>query len=452
MTEKLNILVADDERAFRENLVEYLTLKGFHVIEARDGKEAVDKAENNFIHLALLDIHMPRLDGLNVLSKLKELDPLTEVVIITGEGSVDTAVVAMTKGAFHYITKPVRMKELEMLVVRGLEKAKLARKNQRHQEKVKHTNFADEKSIIAESDEMKDLLKKCRQVAMTDMPVLILGETGTGKEVLADFIHISSDRNQEEQVNVNCGTLTENLMDAELFGYEKGAFTGANEKRMGMIEVADGGTLFLDEIGDIPAPAQVRLLRFLEQGVVRSLGSSRERAVDTRVVAATHKNLQEEVEKGNFREDLYHRLNAYPLVIPPLRQRKKDIIPLYEHMIAKLRTKGIECDFSEEAKSQLLAYHWPGNVRELQHTVERAALNALVAESRMVRPEHLMIVKSPVQNNVITTLREAEVMHVDRVLSHFNGNRKKTAEILGISERHLYRLIRQSKDGDPVSQ
>jgi DNA-binding NtrC family response regulator len=304
--------------------------------------------------------------------------------------------------------------------------------------------------IIAESPAMRALLAEASGVARADSPVLIEGETGTGKEVVAEYIHQASDRRGGIMSVVNCGALSESLVDAELFGYEKGAFTGATEARKGIIEVADMGTLLLDEIGDIPPSTQVRLLRFLERGVIRRVGSATEKQVDTRVLAATHKTLEKEVAAGRFREDLYHRLLVFRLMIPPLRERKEDIIPLTEYKRARLaRRKSTPGIFTKAAEGALLKYAWPGNVRELLHTVERACFAALLAGSEEIATEHLNLPAKSSQPRSDLSLAEVERHHVMSVLDRCEGNRKRTAAALGISERNLYRLLKKyNKDSE----
>ena len=385
-----------------------------------------------------------------------------------------------------------RQRELE----RRLEEERLGRTraeadaNARKEADIRRRKLRDGGVIVAESPVMQALLEEAAGIARTDSPVLIEGETGTGKEVIAEFIHQESDRQDGIMSVVNCGALSETLVDAELFGYEKGAFTGATEARQGIIEVADMGTLLLDEIGDIPPSTQIRLLRFLERGAIRRVGSTRERRVDTRVLAATHRTLEEEVAAGRFREDLYHRLLVFRVRIPPLRERREDILPLAEHQrqwlarrrskrgrdamvpqstttvmsrrSASQRTAGrlpvgrqVSLFFDKAARSALLEYAWPGNVRELLHTVERACFAAHLAHSEEITPEHLNLpgrvhdvvrATRPARSGeprAHVSLAEVERLHIMSALDQCGGNRKKTANILGISERNLYRLLKK---------
>jgi two-component system response regulator HydG len=378
-----------------------------------------------------------------------------------------------------------RQRELE----RRLEEERLGRTraeaeaSARKEADLRRRKLRDGGAIVAESPSMRALLEEAAGIAKTDSPVLIEGETGTGKEVIAEFIHQESDRRDGIMSAVNCGALSETLVDAELFGYEKGAFTGATAARQGIIEVADMGTLLLDEVGDIPPSTQVRMLRFLERGVIRRIGSAKESRVDTRVLAATHRTLEEEVAAGRFREDLYHRLLVFRVRIPPLRERREDILPLAEHhrtclarrrstrghdaiapqmtdtvmtrRRASQRTTVVSPSFDEAARSALLEYAWPGNVRELLHTVERSCFAAHLVHSDVITPEHLNLPGRA--DDVIRTTRpdhsgeprthislaEVERRHIMSALDRCGDNRKKTAEVLGISERNLYRLLKK---------
>ena len=320
--------------------------------------------------------------------------------------------------------------------------------NARKEADLRRRKLRDDGAIVAESPVMRTLLEEAAGIAKTDSCVLIEGETGTGKEVIAEFIHQESDRKDGIMSAVNCGALSETLVDAELFGYEKGAFTGAAEARQGIIEVADMGTLLLDEVGDIPPSTQVRLLRFLERGVIRRIGSARESRVDTRVLAATHRTLEEEVAAGRFREDLYHRLLVFRVRIPPLRERREDILPLAEyHRTWLARRRSTPGRFDGAARSALLKYAWPGNVRELLHAVERACFAAHLVHSDEITPEHLNLPAHSSEPRVHISLAEVERRHILSVLNGCGGNRKRTAGILGTSERNLYRLLKKY-DGD----
>lgn len=439
------VLLVDDESGFRENVAERLQARGFQILHAGEAESALGQVRHHLIDVALVDILMPGMDGITLLGRLKEIDPLMEVVIVTGQGSIESAVEAMRRGAHHYVTKPVRLSELEMVVQRAIEKTLLARQNRLYREDLRRRRVQSTPEIIAHSTTMKKLLEEAERIAQTDASVLIEGETGTGKEVLAEFIHRKSPRQDHTLSVLNCGALSESLLDTELFGHEKGAFTGATEARPGMIEVADGGTLLLDEIGDIVPAAQVRLLRFLERGLFRRVGSTRERLVDVRMLAATNRDLAQEVADGRFRQDLYHRLLVFRLRILPLRERPEDILPLADHFLSRLAGPGCPPKrLGAAVQATLRAYSWPGNVRELAHTLERASFAAVLAGADEIGPEHLGLPTSAAGSlGDLITLQEAEKRHIQAVLERLGGHRQKTAEVLGITERHLYRLLQQ---------
>ncbi|MBI2899790.1 MAG: sigma-54-dependent Fis family transcriptional regulator [Planctomycetes bacterium] len=436
------ILLVDDEADFRENVAERLQARGYQILQAGEAESALSIVRENVVDLALVDVLMPGMDGITLLGKLKEIDPLAEVVVVTGQGSIESAVEAMRRGAYHYVTKPVRLAELEMVVRRAVEKTLMSRQNNLLCEERRRTRSRTTAEIVARSSAMRKVLDEAEKLAQTDSSVLIEGETGTGKEVLAEWIHRKSRRSEHPLVVVNCGALSESLVDAELFGHEKGAFTGALESRPGLIEMADGGTLLLDEIGDIAPPAQVRLLRVLERGLFRRVGSTREQSVDVRILAASHRDLTRAAAEGRFREDLYHRLLVFRLRIPPLRERQDDILPLADHFLSRLAT-GTSRHFGEAARDAMRGYSWPGNVREVAHAVERAAFAAAHAGVDEIEPFHLAMPTSTNSRNPLVSLDEAEKRHVLAVLELMGGNRVKAADVLGISERHLYRLLQR---------
>ncbi len=438
-----SILLVDDESEFRENVADRLESRGFKVFQAESAEAGLDLFRQTRMDVALVDVQMPGMDGITLLGHLKEADPLVEVVVVTGQGSIETAVDAMRRGAYHYVTKPVRLAELEMVVRRALEKTDLSRKNQLYQENLRKRRDGLASDVVVHSPAMKKIFEIAEGLSKTDSPVLIDGETGTGKEVVAEWIHSQSSRREEPFVVINCGALTDHLLDSELFGHEKGAFTGATASRSGMIEMADGGTLLLDEIGDMASAAQVRLLRVLERGLYRRVGSSREKSANIRILAATHRDLRKLSEEGSFREDLYHRLNVFHLEIPPLRERRDDILPLAEHFLRPGMKLG-------SASRDLLSGHsWPGNVRELAHAMERGGFSAHLAGKEVVDPVHLGLSQDSAPRDILVSLEEAQYRHIQDVIEQLGGNRQQSAKVLGISERHLYRLLQQDKKSNP---
>jgi len=442
------ILLVDDETGFRENVAERLESRGYRVLHAENAEAALSQVGDHVVEVALVDIRMPGMDGLTLLGRLKEIDPSLEVVIVTGQGSIEVAVEAMQRGAYHFVTKPVRLKELEILVQKAVEKTLLSRQNSLFREGLKRRRGSRSGRILAFSSAMRQLLLEAARIAQTEATVVIEGETGTGKEALAEYIHEHSPRRERLFSVLNCGALTETLVDSELFGHEKGAFTGAMESRPGIFEVTDGGTLLLDEVGEMTPSAQVRLLRVLERGLCRRVGSTRERAVDVRLLAATHRDLASAVAEGKFREDLFHRLKVFSLRIPPLRERREDVLPLARHFLAMMAPSREPAPvFGPQAEKALLEYAWPGNVRELAHAVERGWFMAHLNGKSEIDPADLgLIGNGSPGRSCLVSLEEAQRRHIRDVLNHLGDNRQKAAQVLGVSERHLYRLLQRDKE------
>ncbi|MCF6092480.1 sigma-54 dependent transcriptional regulator [Microaerobacter geothermalis] len=439
--DNITILVVDDEEEFRTLLRSRLSRKGYHVFEAADGRKALEIIEAHPVDVVLLDLRMPEMDGMTFLEKNKRS---VQVIVLTGHGSVETAIEAMKKGAYDYLTKPYNMKELEALIEKASEKSRLTVENQ-HLKDLMRTKVR-ERGIIAESPFMKEILFMATRVAKTDSPVLLLGESGTGKEVLAQFIYEESLRNNKPFIPINMGAIPETVLESELFGHEKGAFTGAMNQKKGLFELADGGTLFLDEIGDMPLPLQVKLLRFLEAGEYRRVGGNQVLKVNVRIIAATNVNLEEKVALEQFRSDLYYRLHVFKIEIPPLRERREDILPLAHYFLAKYDASKV---FSEEAVKALLQYHYPGNIRELSHMIERGCI---LAPEKTIKEDHIFsnteisknkALPHQIKDNLFLPLREIERQYILQVLDHTEGNKKKAADILGISVRNLYRKLNE---------
>ena len=438
------VLVVDAETHARDALAEILADEGYETSTAADGLEALSVMEELRPEVVLTDLKMPNLDGLGLLDRGKAEFPETSFVVMTAFGSIDTAVEAIRRGAENYITKPLDVGTVTALLARAMDKAKLAREAAELRERLHETY--DFSRILGEHPSMRRLMQVIAQVAPSRATVLIQGESGTGKELIAAAIHENSKRSKGPFVKLNCASLAESLLESELFGHEKGSFTGALARRKGRFEQADGGTLFLDEISEVPKPIQVKLLRFLQERELERVGGNETVRVDVRVVAATNRDLKQCVQDGTFREDLYYRLDVVRVDVPPLRTRRSDIPILAHHFLHRFASEN-ERDiegFSEEAMSALLQHAWPGNVRELENAIERAVV--LAAGSRIER-EHLPMPTPAAEASSLgafvpgMTLAELERLAILRTLEACDHSTRKAAEMLGISRRKIqYRL------------
>jgi two-component system NtrC family response regulator len=446
---KLDILIVEDEPAQREMLGGFLAKEGHHVIVAASGDEALKKIKAHTLDLAIVDYKMPGLTGLEVLKRAKVLNPRLDVLILTAFGTVDTAVEAMKAGAADYLGKPIDLEELLCVLGRIADRRTLQRENELLRQQLGEKGVSQEQ-IVHGSRQMAELINLAGRVAASNATVLIQGESGTGKELFARLIHRLSPRSAKPLIVVNCAALSETLIESELFGHERGAFTGATQRRLGRFEQADGGTLFLDEIGDISPAVQVKLLRLLQEGEFQRVGGNQTLKADVRVISATNQDLEFKVKDGTFREDLYYRLNVVPIKIPPLRERREDIAPLVEHFVqrfSKENRKSIE-GVSREAMDQLVKYDYPGNIRELENIIERAVV---ISRSATLAAADLPFggLKSDGENEEpgggTGALREAletlERRMVQRAMEESGGNQSRAADRLGLSERMLrYKL------------
>jgi len=447
----LTILVIDDERSILQSMEGILSDEGYQVFLAGNGKEGLEICEKEMPDLVLLDIAMPGMDGMEVLKRLKESLPFIPVIIMTGHGSIDLAVKAIKLGSYDFLEKPLEMDKLLLTVKNAIDFGKLQRENLLLKQKIERQH-----NLIGESPAMQTLRKQIEQVAPSDAWVLIFGENGSGKEVVAHEIHRLSQRGQKPFVEVNCAAIPEELIESELFGHEKGAFTGATSSKRGKFDMAHEGTLFLDEIGDMSLKTQAKILRILEEQRFERVGGNKTIQVDVRVIAATNKNLEEEIKRGTFREDLYFRLNVIPFTVPPLRERDEDILLLADYFLKEFtenRGKPLKT-LSDDAKSALLAYSWPGNVRELKNLMERLSI---MVPSDTITPKDLppeMVKKTGLhplsfsQEPIFDadSIKEAvslfERNYIIQKLKENDGNISKTAEKIGIARRNLTHKIK----------
>jgi len=443
-----DILLVDDEKSVCSTLSLFLQKVGYQVEEAANGEEAEDRLKNQFYDLVITDLKMQPMDGLEVLKVAKAINPMTEVVVMTAYSTVESGVEAMKLGAYDYIQKPFNKDEFLLLVAKALERKQLLSEVEQLQEELKEKYRFE--NIVGNSNEMHQVLTMVSKVAKTDSTILIAGESGTGKELIAKAIHLNSRRRNRAFVTINCGALPENLQESELFGHVRGAFTGAIKDKWGLLQEANSGTLFLDEVGETALSTQVKLLRFLQDGEIRRVGDNESIYVDVRLLAATNKDLQQAIEEGTFREDLYYRINVIPIDIPPLRKRRDDIPLLVKKKKKKYteRTKKKVVSVSPDAMNILSGYDWPGNVRALENIMERAVI---LTNRNIIMPEDLPESIREFQGKTTGsqeiaygehTLEELEKDYILNTLEQHKWNQKKASDILGISTTTLWRKLK----------
>jgi DNA-binding NtrC family response regulator len=449
MTRQQKILIVDDEEVMRDTLCDWLDKEGYGTDRAITAEEALDKIANDEYNILIVDLRLPGMDGIQFLEELKNRKREIPTIMITAYASIETAVLAIKKGAYDYLAKPFNLEELSLIVKKIVERQNLIAENILLKEKLK--DKYSYKNIIGRSMRMKQVFELIENVADIDSTVLIQGESGTGKEVIAQAIHEKGSRRDGPFISVNCAAIPENLLESELFGHEKGSFTGAVSSKKGRFELADHGTLFLDEIAEMNLNIQVDLLRVLQSREFRRVGGSKLIRIDVRVIASTNRDLEKEVEKGNFRQDLYYRLNVIPIELPSLRERKEDIPLLIEYFINKYKKKtkrNIE-GITEKAQSLLVEYDWPGNVRELENTIERAIV---LGKADSIEPANLPEkIRKFAQKKIQVCyplnrpLGDIEKEYIVQVLSSTNWNITKTANLLKINRMTLYNKLKKYK-------
>jgi DNA-binding NtrC family response regulator len=457
-TAQEHILIVDDDEHFRGGLVSVLRDEGYTVSAASSGPAALQQIAEAHIDLIVSDLVMEPMSGTQLLTHVKRKSPEIQMILMTGHGSIQNAVEAMREGAYDYLAKPFKNDELIIRVRRALQDKKKSAELERLREVVETTfSFGN---IISQNEKMRQAFKLVRQVAETDVTVLVLGETGTGKELVARSIHFNSPRRGNPLVTINCAAIPENLLESELFGHEKGAFTGANRQRIGKFEEASGGTVFLDEIADLPLQVQTKLLRFLQEKQIDRIGSNTPVIVDTRVVAATNRNLSEMVKEGTFREDLFYRLNVFPIALPPLRERLDDIPLLADYFLKKYQLPGRQpiTGISPSVLHTMMNYNWKGNVRELENLMKRAiiktegtTISALELPNQDEVPASAELSESPSTTAVPYkkyldhVLRDAEYKFLLRALKESKGNLNQTARMMAVDRKTIYRKIEEYK-------
>ena len=446
-----SILVIEDKESMRKMVAQTLAEEGYTVETAATGPEGIEKAKQKPFDLVITDMKMPDMDGLEVLSTIKDINTDTAVLIMTAYGTIEAAVSAMKKGAYDFLTKPFDSDHMLLLVDKALKSQRIVAENEVLREEIDHRLGMGK--IIGQNEKVIEVLKLVQKVAVSDTSVLLQGESGTGKELFARAIHDLSPRKSKPFIAINCAAIPRELLENELFGSERGAYTGSVARKIGKFEIADGGTVFLDEIGDMDVALQAKLLRVLQERTIERLGGTKTTKVDTRVIAASNNDLKEMIEEKRFREDLFYRLSVFPITIPPLRDRRDDVSALADHFIGRYcremnkSTKSL----SQEALDLMLKYHWPGNVRELENTIERAII---LCEGKKIKPEHMAIRLST--NNEIRLREgaglkeigshaqaEAERAAIMRVLEQVRGNKRRCAQILKIDYTTLFDKIRR---------
>jgi len=445
---KLSILIVEDGKSQRDMLRDFLKSKGYDVSEAERGDKALELVKENYFDLLLLDYKMPGMDGMTVLEEVKAINPEIDFIMMTAFGTIDTAVKAIKMGAADYITKPIELEELIILIDRISERRILLKENRILREELREKGITADQ-IVYQSQVMNELINLAARVASSNATILIEGESGTGKELVARLIHTLSPRSEKHLITVNCAALPENLLESELFGHEKGAFTGADRMRIGRFEEADGGSLFLDEIGELSPSVQIKLLRFFQEREFQRVGGNRTIHSDVRIISATNQNLEARVKEGSFREDLFYRLNVVAIAIPPLRERKEDAVPLIDHFLehfAAENGKQIQ-GVSPEARDLLLKYDYPGNVRELENIIERAvvitrrsviSIDDLPFSAQLPGADRNEIWD---QGTLKDSLAALERQMIRNALVKASSNQTRAADLLGISERMLrYKL------------
>ncbi|MBI3014137.1 MAG: sigma-54-dependent Fis family transcriptional regulator [Candidatus Tectomicrobia bacterium] len=443
------ILIIDDEEGIRQLFVRLLHGAKYEVHPFERGAPALESMQRETYDLVITDLRMPGMDGMEVLERVRQERPELPVIVLTGHGTVESAVEAMKRGAYDYITKPVQPEEIELTIEKALREKRLSEENRILKEQLTERYSLD--ALLGKSPKMRELFQLILQVAPSDAAVLIQGESGTGKELVARAIHTHSARSKRILLSLNCAALPETLLESELFGHEKGAFTGALTAKKGLLEVADGGTLYLDEIGDMPYSLQAKLLRAVEQGEFLRLGGQSPIHVDVRTISSTNRNLKEMVESGKFREDLYYRLNIIMIHVPPLRDRQEDIPLLSEHFCRKFAEKMGKPikGFAPPAMEALLAYDWPGNVRQLENIIERAVIMTAgeTIEKESLATEILAAPSTSSEGYLHLPLKEAkeklERDYLLRVLKLHHGNVSLAAQEAGIHKTHFYQKLRQ---------
>lgn len=446
--ESMHILYADDEPALQTLMKTQLEKLGHSVVVCPDGETAVAALEREPFDCMIVDLDMPGIKGAEVIARARVIRPTIEAVVITGKPDLNSALTAIENHVFAFVSKPCSFKQIKKLLSEVYKRLSLTRRLAALEHRVRQVEGDSE--LVGGGTSMLQVHRMIEKVAPTGSTVLILGETGCGKELVARAVHQASLRAAEPMVSINCGALPENLIESELFGHVKGAFTGADNARVGLFEVADGGTMFLDEIGELPLTMQAKLLRVLETGDIRRLGSNHSKRVDVRIICATHRNLEQMVQNDQFREDLMFRINTFEVHVPSLRDRTDDIMPLAIHLLRRHRNDGDDSHlFTQRAEAELLAHKWPGNVRELANVVEHAAI---LCDSLPIDAEHLprhfsrRQLRSEIRDSGPMTIREMEMIAIQRSIERHDGDKKAAAEELGVSVKTLYNKLNAAEE------